>query len=406
MPTTIGGAMDLTLSAREREFQAEVRAFVRDNLPADIKRKVEGGLRLVKDDMVRWQKLLGAQGWMAPHWPEKYGGNGWSPVERYLFEEELALGGCPRVAPYGINMVGPVIIEFGSEAQKQRFLPRILSSDDWWCQGYSEPEAGSDLASLNMRADADGDHYIVNGVKTWTTFAQYADWIFCLVRTDRRVKKQEGISFLLIDMRSDGIAIRPIRTFDGGEEVNEVSFTDVRVPKENLVGREGQGWTIAKFLLGYERTGTASVARSKKQMQRLKEIATREMSSGRPLIEDGRFRDKIAAVEIELMALEYTTLRIVSAENAGQAPGPESSLLKFRGTEVQQAITELLLEAVAYYGFPYVPEALEGGWNEAAIGPEHAAPLAPTYFNFRKTSIYAGTNEIQKNIIAKIILGL
>ncbi|HEX9570307.1 MAG TPA: acyl-CoA dehydrogenase family protein [Rhodospirillales bacterium] len=396
--------MDLTLSPHELKFQAEVRAFIRDNLPADIKRKVEGGLRLVKDDMVRWQRLLGARGWMAPHWPEKYGGTGWSPVERYLFEEELALGGCPRVAPFGINMVGPVIIEFGSEAHKRRFLPRILSNDDWWCQGYSEPEAGSDLAALKTRAEADGDDYLVNGVKTWTTFAHYADWIFCLVRTDPKAKKQEGISFLLIDMRADGIAIRPIRTFDGGDEINEVSFTDVRVPKENLVGREGQGWTIAKFLLGYERTGIAGVARSKKQMQRLRTIASREMCGGRPLIEDPRFRDKVAAVEIELMALEYTNLRIVSAENAGQAPGPESSLLKFRGTEIQQAITELLLEAVGYYALPYAPDALTDGWNESPIGPEYAAPLAPHYFNWRKASIYAGTNEIQKNIIAKMIL--
>jgi len=398
--------MDLTLNARERQFQADVHAFIADNLPADIKRKVEGGLRLVKDDMVRWQKRLGDRGWMAPHWPEKYGGTGWSPVERYLFEEELALGGCPRVAPFGINMVGPVIIEFGSDAQRRRFLPRILSSDDWWCQGYSEPEAGSDLASLKMRAETDGDHYLVNGVKTWTTFAHYADWIFCLVRTDPKAKKQDGISFLLVDMRSHGIAVRPIRTFDGSEEVNEVSFVDVRVPRENLVGREGQGWTIAKFLLGYERTGIAGVARSKKQIERLKGIAARELSGGRPLIEDPRFRDKVAAVEIELTALEYTGLRIVSAENAGQAPGPESSFLKFRGTEIQQAITELLLEAVGYYGFPDVPDALADGWNEAPIGPDYAAPLAPTYFNWRKASIYAGTNEIQKNIIAKMILGL
>ncbi len=398
--------MDLTLSARDRAFRDEVRSFVRDNLPADVKRKVEGGLPLAKDDMVRWQKALGAKGWMAPHWPERYGGTGWSPVECYLFEEELALGGSPRVAPFGINMVGPVIIEFGSEAQKRRFLPRILSSDDWWCQGYSEPEAGSDLASLKMRAEPDGDHYRVNGIKTWTTYAHYADWIFCLVRTDSKAKPQEGISFLLIDMRSDGVAVRPIRTFDGSAEINEVAFTDVRVPKENLIGREGEGWTIAKFLLGYERTGIAGVARSKKQMLRLKEIAARENSGGRPLIEDPRFRDKIAAVEIDLMALEYTILRIVSAQNAGQAPGPESSLLKFCGTEIQQAITELLLEAVGYYGFPYVPDALADGWNETPIGPDYAAPLASHYFNWRKASIYAGSNEIQKNIIAKMILGM
>jgi alkylation response protein AidB-like acyl-CoA dehydrogenase len=398
--------MDLTPTPDDCKFLGDVRAFVRGNLPATIKRKVEGGLHLAKDDMVTWQKLLHRQGWMAPHWPVEYGGTGWSPLRRYLFEEELALCGCPRVAPFGVNMVGPVIIEFGTEAQKRRFLPRILSSDDWWCQGYSEPEAGSDLASLTTRAEPTGDHYLVNGIKTWTTLAQYADWIFCLVRTDPKAKKQEGISFLLVDMKSKGVAVRPIRTLDGGVEVNEVAFTDVVVPRENMIGREGQGWTIAKFLLGYERTGIAGVARSKKQIVRLKEIAGREMADGRPLIEDPRFREKVAALEIDLMALEMTSLRIVSAENAGQAPGPESSLLKFRGTEIQQAVTELLLEAVGYYGFPFVPDALADGWNETPIGPDHAAPVAPHYFNWRKASIYAGSNEIQKNIIAKLILGL
>ena len=398
--------LDLTLTQDELAFRDQVRAFVRDRLPAGIRRKVLGGLTLAKDDMVGWQKILHQQGWMAPHWPAEHGGTGWSPVRRYLFEEELALGGAPRVAPFGVNMVGPVIIEFGSAAQKSHFLPRILASDDWWCQGYSEPEAGSDLASLTTRAEDKGDNYLVNGVKTWTTFAQYADWIFCLVRTDPKAKQQDGISFLLVDMKSPGVTVRPIRTFDGGVEVNEVTFADVRAPKENLVGREGQGWTIAKFLLGYERTGITGAARSKLQIARLKDIATRETADGKPLLEDSAFQAKLAALEIDLMALEMTNLRIVSAESAGQAPGPESSLLKFRGTEIQQAITELLLEAVGYYAFPYVPDASTDGWNETPIGPDYAAPIAPHYFNWRKASIYAGSNEIQKNIIAKMILGL
>ena len=398
--------MDLALSDHELAFRDEVRGFIRDNLPPRIKRKVEGGFELVKDDYVTWQKILYQRGWMAPNWPREHGGAGWTPIERYIFDEELALGATPRVMPFGVNMVGPVIIEFGDEAQKARFLPPILSSDDWWCQGYSEPEAGSDLAALGTRAVADGGDYVVNGSKTWTTFAHYADWMFCLVRTDGAGRKQEGISFLLIDMHSPGVDVRPIATFDGGKEINQVFLDDVRVPRENLVGEEGEGWTYAKFLLSHERTGIAGVARSKKQLARLKEIAARETCDGAPLIEDRVFGEKIAALEIDLMALDYTTLRIVSEAAAGQAPGPESSILKLKGTEIQQAVTELLLEAMGYYALPYVPEALTEGWNEAPIGPDYAATLAPTYFNWRKASIYGGTNEIQKNIIAKMVLGL
>ena len=398
--------MDLSLSEHERAFRNEVRAFIRDNLPAPIKRKVENGLLLVKEDYVAWQKILHRRGWMAPNWPREHGGTGWTPIERYLFEEEMALGATPRVIAFGVNMVGPVIIRYGSEAQKRRFLPRILSSEDWWCQGYSEPGAGSDLAALTTRATPDGDDYVVNGAKAWTTFAQYADWMFCLVRTDSSGAKQEGISFMLIDMHDPGVSVRPITTIDGGREINDVFLDDVRVPKENLVGEEGGGWTYAKFLLGHERTGIAGVARSKKQLTRLKEIAAREMCDGRPLLEDRRFGEKIAAVEVDLMALEYTNLRIVSAESAGEAPGPESSILKLKGTEIQQAISELLLQAVAYYAAPYAPQALEDGWNEEPVGPDYAAALAPYYFNWRKASIYGGSNEIQKNIIAKMVLGL
>jgi alkylation response protein AidB-like acyl-CoA dehydrogenase len=298
-----------------------------------------------------------------------------------------------------------VIMAFGTPAQKERYLPRILASDDWWCQGYSEPGAGSDLASLRTRAVADGDDYVVDGAKTWTTYAQYADMMFCLVRTDSSGKKQEGISFLLIDMKSQGITVKPITTMDGGQEINEVFFDAVRVPKANLVGEEGQGWTIAKFLLGHERAGIAAVGRSKQQLQQVKQIAAVEQAGGAPLSTDRRFRERIAAVEVDLLALEAVVLQVLAAESAGKAPGPEASLLKIKGTDIQQAITELLVDAIGPYANPYVPEALEPGWNEEPIGPDHAAGIAPHYFNWRKASIYGGSNEIQRNIIAKMVLG-
>ncbi|MCH8183071.1 MAG: acyl-CoA dehydrogenase family protein [Proteobacteria bacterium] len=398
--------MDLTFNRDEQAFRGEVRRFVAERLPADVKHKVENGLRLEKDDYLRWQKALYEKGWAAPGWPVEHGGPGWTPVQGYIFEQECALGDAPAVMPFGLNMVGPVIIEFGSEAQKARFLPRILSSEDWWCQGYSEPGAGSDLASLKMSAVRAGDHYAVNGAKTWTTLAQYADMIFCLVRTSASGKKQEGISFLLIDMKSPGVTVRPIVTFDGGQEINEVFFEDVEVPAENLVGEEGKGWTYAKFLLGHERVGIAQVARSKRQVERLKKIAAAEFKDGRPLADDPNFRAKISTVEIDLLALEHMELRILSDETAGQAPGPESSLLKIRGTEIQQEITELLVEAVGYYAAPYQPAFLRDGANDEPVGPGYAPALAPTYFNWRKASIYGGSNEIQKNIIAKAVLGL
>ena len=397
--------MDLTFSAADEPFRQDVRRFVADKLPGNIRQKVENGHVLGKDDYVRWQKLLHERGWIAPNWPLEYGGTGWTATQRYIFEEECAAGGTPLLSPFGLTMVAPVIIKFGNDAQKSKYLPRILSSEDWWCQGYSEPNAGSDLASLQTRAVRDGNYYIVNGAKTWTTQAQYADLIFCLVRTDGSGKKQEGISFLLIDMHDPGISVRPITTIDGGQEINEVWFDDVRVPVENLIGEEGKGWTYAKYLLGHERSGIAQVARSKKQIRRLKKIATEELSDGAPLLEDQGFRDKLATIEIDLLALEFTELRILADENSGRGPGPEASILKIRGSEIQQAISELLVEAIGYYAYPYVPEALREGWNQAPIGPDYAAPLAPNYFNWRKASIYGGTNEIQKNIIAKMVLG-
>ncbi len=312
--------------------------------------------------------------------------------------------------PFGLVMVAPVIMKFGTEAQKREHLPKILRSEVWWCQGYSEPGAGSDLAGLKTRAVKEGDHYVVNGQKTWTTLAQHADWIFCLVRTDPAAKKQEGISFILIDMKSPGVSVKPIVTMDGGAEVNEVFFDNVKVPLANLVGPENEGWTVAKYLLGHERTNIADIGRAKHQLARVKEIAAAERApmaggGGGALLDDPEFRDRIADVELDLIALDATILRIVAAEASGRPPGAEASLLKIKGSELQQALTELLIEAVGYYGFPYNREAMEHGWNEPPIGPDYAAPLAPAYFNMRKTTIYGGSNEVQRGILAKFVMG-
>ncbi len=398
--------MDLDYTPEELAFRDEVRAFVQANLPHELSRKVIEHKRLTKEDYLVWQKALYRQGWAAPHWPKEAGGCGWNAVQCHILEEESAQAGAPRVVAFGLYMVGPVIHTFGSPWQKQHYLPRILSSEDWWCQGYSEPGSGSDLASLKTRAVRDGDHYIVNGQKTWTTLAQYADMMFCLVRTSTEGKKQEGISFLLIDMRSPGVEVRPIITLDGEHEVNEVWLTDVKVPVENLVGEEGRGWTYAKFLLSNERTGIAGVSRSKRELAYLKAIAAKEMLGGRPLIENPRFRDKITRVEIDLMALEITVLRVLAADRQGKPLGPEASILKIKGTEIQQALTELMMEAVGPYALPHLPAQWSDHWLGERVGPEYAAPLAAQYFNYRKVSIYGGSNEIQRNIIAQQVLGL
>ena len=401
--------MDLRFTPEELAFRDKVRTFMRTALPADIRSKLVEGRRLKKDDLVVWQRILNAKGWAAPHWPAEWGGRNWTPTQHYIFLEELQQAPAPPPLGFGVTMVGPVIIAFGSDAQKKCFLPRIANLDDWWCQGFSEPGSGSDLASLKTSAKRVNGNYVVNGQKTWTTAAQYADWIFCLVRTDPAAKKQEGISFILIDMKTPGITLRPIVTIDGGREVNEVFFDDVKVPVENLVGQENKGWDYAKFLLGNERTGIARVGMSKERIRRLRELAALERADERPLIEDERFRAKIAAVEVELKALEMTQLRVVAAERnrKGNRPDPASSILKIKGSEIQQTISELLLEVVGPYALPYQPEYLdEERWNEPPVGPDWAPSLAPTYFNMRKVSIYGGTNEIQKNIIAKAILGL
>jgi alkylation response protein AidB-like acyl-CoA dehydrogenase len=381
--------MDLAFTSQEQAFRAEVREFVRAALPAEIRRKGQSGEALTKDEYIAWQRALHARGWMAPAWPREYGGSGWTVVERHIFEEELALGWAPRQIPFGVSMVAPVIVRFGDERQKAYYLPRILDSTDWWCQGYSEPGSGSDLASLSTRAERDGEFYVVDGAKTWITLAQYANMIFCLVRTGRGERKQDGISFLLVDMTSPGVTVRPIVTIDGGREINEVLFERVRVPVANLVGREGEGWAAAKFLLEHERNGTAGVAGSRQLLDRLKAFAAQQcVAGGGSLLDAPEFADKIASVEIELTALSYAQLRALAAESSGDSPGPESSFIKIVGTEIQQRITELMVEAAGY----------------GALAPGNGS--AAWYFNFRKVSIYAGSNEIQRNIIAKRILGL
>jgi alkylation response protein AidB-like acyl-CoA dehydrogenase len=399
--------MDLNFTSEELAFRDEVRAFMREHLPADIAQRVKNGLSIRADDYTRWQKLLFRKGWGAPTWPKQFGGTGWSPVQLHIFDEESAAAGAPRSIPFGLKMVGPVIMAFGSAAQQQRWLPRIVSGEDWWCQGYSEPGAGSDLASLKTRAERQGDHYIVNGQKTWNTLGQYANWIFCLVRTDPNApKQQQGISFLLIDMKSPGITVRPIITMEGAHEVNEVWLENVKAPVENRIGEENKGWTYAKFLLGHERTNIAGVGASKRELARLKDIARQETKSGRPLIEDPLFAARIAQVEIDLMALEMTQLRVLSAEAQKKAPGPEASILKIKGTEVQQALSELMMYAVGPYALPFERGSREEGDLRSIAGPAYAAPLAATYCNYRKVSIYGGSNEIQRNIISQMILGL
>ncbi len=354
------------------------------------------GVQLAREEHALWQRTLHQRGWGGPGWPKEFGGPGWTPVQQYIFEEECAAAGAPRLIPFGTRMVAPVIMAFGNRAQQQRFLPKIISAEEWWAQGYSEPGAGSDLASLKTRAErvtaAGGDHYIVNGQKTWTTLGQYADWIFCLVRTDPEAKAQRGISFLLVDMKTAGVTVRPIATLDGIHEVNEVWFENVRVPVENLVGEENKGWTYAKFLLGHERTNIAGVGIAKRELARLKRIAA---TAGR--LDEPLFAARVAQVEIDLMALEITNLRVISAEHAKRAPGPEASILKIKGTEILQAIAELMMQAAGMDALPLRQEDL---------GPDHAASLGVGYCNLRKLSIFGGSNEIQKNIIAQMILGL
>jgi alkylation response protein AidB-like acyl-CoA dehydrogenase len=397
--------MDMEFSAEDLAFQQEVRTFITENYPESLRAVQAEGEEMSKHDFLVWHKILAKKGWAAPAWPVEYGGTGWTPTQRFIWSEETAAADCVRLMPFGLSMVGPVIYTFGTPEQKAKYLPRIISGEDWWCQGYSEPGAGSDLASLRTSAVREGDDYIINGQKTWTTMAQHADWGFFLVRTDKDSKPQEGISFLLIDMKSPGVTVRPIITLGGEHEVNEVWLENVRVPAENLVYQENKGWTCAKFLLAHERTGIAGVASSKRGIEKVKEIARTEMDGEKPLLANAFFKRKVAELETDLTALEFTELRSLAGPNADKGPGAESSLLKIKGSEIQQRLTELTLEAVGHYGAPYF-RGFGAGDNEHPIGPDYAHRAAPVYFNTRKTTIYGGSNEIQRNIIAKMVLGI
>ena len=392
--------MDLNFTADETAFRNHIRQWVAGNLPADISQKVHNALRLSRDDMQRWARILGKQGWLGWGWPQQFGGPGWNAIQKHLFEEECALAGAPRVVPFGPVMVAPVIMAFGSPEQQQRFLPGIASGEVWWSQGYSEPGSGSDLASLKCKAERVGNKYIVNGQKTWTTLGQHGEWIFCLVRTSNEGKPQTGISFLLIDMKSPGVTVRPIVLLDGEPEVNEVWFDNVEVPAENLIGEENKGWTYAKHLLSHERTNIADVNRAKRELERLKRIAKAE-----GVWEDARFRDQIALLEVDIVALEMMVLRVLSAEKSGKQSLDVAGLLKIRGSEIQQRYSELMMLAAGPYALPFVHEALEAGWQGDHVGAAHCAPLAGTYFNMRKTTIYGGSNEVQRNIVAATVLG-
>src|SRR6516164_6108125 len=393
--------MELALSPEDAAFRDEVRAFIAENYPPEM-RVPNPETDLSKEQMLLWHRILHKKGWIAPLWPKQYGGPDWSITRRFIFEQETTRAGTLPPLAFSVTMVGPVIYTFGNDAQKNKFLPRILSGEHWWCQGYSEPGSGSDLASVRTKAVRDGDHYIVNGHKTWTTLAQHADWIFCLVRTDSAAKAQSGISFLLIDMKTPGVVVRPIITIDGSHEINDVFLEDVRVPVENLIGEENNGWTYAKFLLGNERTSMAGTGRSKRRLERLKAIARAESSAedpwGRELAKD------IARIEIDLIALEATEARMISQLSRGKNPGPAASLLKIRGTEIHQSIADLTHRAIGQYGMALREHA--SGDNIFVPGPDYAHTATERYLNTRKLSIYGGSNEIQRNIIAKAVLAL
>ena len=398
--------MDLGFTSEEEAFRDEVRAFYAESLPAALADRIRLGHGLSKDEQEAWQATLARRGWLVPHWPVEWGGTGWSAVERYIFDLESSLANAPRAVPFGFSMLAPVLLKYGSEDQRRHWLPRMLDGSDWWCQGYSEPGAGSDLAALKTRAVRDGDEYVVNGQKTWTTLGQHANMIFALVRTDDTGRRQEGISFLLIDMTSPGIEVRPIITLDGDHEVNEIFFTDVRVPVANLVGEENRGWTYAKYLLTYERTNMAAVGSSTAALAWLKSIAAKQRRGGKPLLDDPLFAARVARAEIELANLSTTALRVVAAVAGGGAPGAESSMLKVKGTELRQEISSLARRALGPFAQPFLPEELDDGFNGEPIGPPDAAAVTPQYLNLRKLSIFGGSNEIQKNIISKMILQL
>jgi alkylation response protein AidB-like acyl-CoA dehydrogenase len=402
--------MDLAFSKDDLAFREEVRRFIDENFDAEMRAKLAQSKNgyLDKDGQLKWQRALYKRGWAAPNWPVEYGGTGWTPSQKYIFESETAAAGTPLVSPMGLKMVAPVLMAFGSDAQKKKYLPPVLASEVWWCQGYSEPGSGSDLASLQMRCEDKGDHYLLNGSKIWTTHAQWADWMFNLVRTKQGSKPQEGISFILVDMRTPGIKVEAIVTTDypmpGQQEINQVFYDDVKVSKENLVGTENEGWTYAKYLLEFER-GNAGAPGLKRAIGKVRKMASQTDASGVKLIDDPSFRARLDDLAIQVSAMEFTELRIFASLSAGQRPGPESSMIKCRNTDLQQEISELSVEAIGYYAMPFVRDTW-ANVNEPRPGPDYAAPVAPYYFNIRKASIYAGSNEIQRNIMAKAVLGL
>ena len=398
--------MDLRLTAKEAAFRLEVREFFRQALPADIARKCFFGQRLSRDDLVCWTRILYDKGWATPAWSKDWGGTGWSPVEQYIFKEELHMAPAPEPLSFNVNMIGPVLIAFGTDAQKQKFLPRIARLDDWFCQGFSEPGAGSDLASLRTQARRDGDHYVLDGQKLWTSGAHHANWCFLLVRTNPEAKKQEGITYLLMDMNSPGITVRPIVTIDGHHETNEMFLENVRVPVSNRIGEENKGWNYAKYLLGNERSGIARVGISKLRVRRARELSARVMSGSRPLSEDPGFRERVAALEVELKALEMTQMRVVAEHSAASSdkPDPKSSILKMKGSELQQAATELLLEVAGYEALEFDSKFLRGA-ERTQGGEDWAGTIAPNHYFARHVSIVGGSNEIQRNILAKSVLG-
>jgi alkylation response protein AidB-like acyl-CoA dehydrogenase len=398
--------MDVHFTDQQLAFRKEVRAFMQSAVAPELADKVALCKPLTKDDMLGWHNTLNAKGWLGANWPKQYSGTGWGVVEQFIFEDEMARADAPRLVPFGLKMLAPLLIKFGSAEQCEYWLPRILDGSDWWCQGYSEPGSGSDLASLKMSAIRDGNDYIVNGQKTWTTLAQHANMIFNLVRTSNEGKPQQGISFLMVDMTSPGIEVRPIRTLDGGAEINEVWFTDVRVPAQNLVGEENQGWTYAKYLLSHERNNIATVGISKKKLERLQTIAVTEVRRGKPLAQDPLFAARLAQVEIKLANMETTNLRVLSEAEKGGDPGAESSMLKILGSEICQELDDLKRRAAGRYATVHRPEALEDGFNGHPVGPDFTNTAASTYFNDRKVTIYGGSNEIQKNIISKMLVGL
>ena len=395
--------MDLTWSAEERAFREEVQTFVQGKLPADMRAKSFAHSRVKREDYIRWHHILAEHGWGAPSWPKEFGGTGWNPLQRLIFEIECFKAGAPRLLPFGLSMIGPVLMKFGTQKQKDYYLPRIIKMDDWWCQGYSEPGSGSDLASLKTRAERVGDKYIINGQKTWTTLAHYADWMFCLVRTDPGAKAQRGISMVLIDMKQPGVTVRPIKTLDGGAEVNEVWLENVEAPVENLVGEENNGWTYAKYLLGHERSGIAGIGHCHRELAILKSLAERTTTSGESLSLDSRVRDSINRIEAQVMALEMMVLR-VAADSSD--PGPKASILKIRGSELQMELGRLQLQVTGADSWPYDPDWMHAEADFHGPGADYSPAAAAGYFDMRKTAIYGGTNEVQKGIIAKQLIGV